>query len=367
MLLLRRLWCPLPLSASSCLSGRPLDPSGHHRAACPCAGVLGRREFSMESAAARVCREAGGRVTTNVRVQDLDHGLPMFHGAQLAIDTVSVAQGWISAPAVRNLGWRCNGPSPRMERAHLSQTCAGSRKGAFGGGGLRGPESPSLFSTCWLTQRCGTSQRTSGRRSSAQQQELLRCPSKDTALLASTVWPSSAEVVRYHQHEVQLSFFGTPPDAHFLQHLPSTKKKRVGPRRVRGPKNSRFLSLSRHMFLSFFLSWGSFRGILVVFQSAGALKCAREEFSGCRVKPGRPKSRCRSRIVGNASPQPQPSVCQRHPSSRAADVTRKCRVLSQRHRTTTGGQPAASCSSWQMRKKAGEATRTANRALPRSC
>ena len=82
-------------------------PSGHHRAACPHAGVLGRRGFPLESAAARVCREAGGRVTTNVRVQDLDlppragadnrrlevvaDGLPLFHGAQLAIDTTMVS------------------------------------------------------------------------------------------------------------------------------------------------------------------------------------------------------------------------------------------------------------------------------------
>ena len=107
LLLLRRLWCPLPLSASSCRCGRPLDPSGHHRAACPHAGVLGRRGFQLESAAARVCREAGGRVTTNVRVQDLDlppragadnrrsevvaDGLPLFHGVQLAIDTTMVS------------------------------------------------------------------------------------------------------------------------------------------------------------------------------------------------------------------------------------------------------------------------------------
>ena len=39
-LLLRRLWCPLPLSAHSCRRGRPLDVRGH-RAACGRAGVLG--------------------------------------------------------------------------------------------------------------------------------------------------------------------------------------------------------------------------------------------------------------------------------------------------------------------------------------
>ena len=57
VLLLRRLWCPLPLSAHFCRCGRPLDVRGHHRSACGRAGVLGRRGFPLESAAARVCRE----------------------------------------------------------------------------------------------------------------------------------------------------------------------------------------------------------------------------------------------------------------------------------------------------------------------
>ena len=35
-------------------------------------GVLGRRGFALESAAARVCREAAGRATLNVQVCDLD-------------------------------------------------------------------------------------------------------------------------------------------------------------------------------------------------------------------------------------------------------------------------------------------------------
>ena len=85
--------------------GRPLDPRGHHRAACQVAGVLERQRFPIESVA-RVCK-AGGRVTTNVRVQDLDippgaavdnrrleavvDGLPLFHGAQLAVDATMVS------------------------------------------------------------------------------------------------------------------------------------------------------------------------------------------------------------------------------------------------------------------------------------
>ena len=68
---------------------------------------MGRRGFALESAAARVCREAGARVSVNQFVRDLDiaapnaadtrrlevvaDGLPLFHGAHLAIDTTMVS------------------------------------------------------------------------------------------------------------------------------------------------------------------------------------------------------------------------------------------------------------------------------------
>ena len=63
---------PLPLTARNCRCGHHLDVFGHHRAACARAGVLSRRGYAIESVMARVCREAGGRVTTNVAVRDLD-------------------------------------------------------------------------------------------------------------------------------------------------------------------------------------------------------------------------------------------------------------------------------------------------------
>ena len=44
---------PLPSSVRNCRCGLPLDFRGHHRAACTTAGVLGRRGFALESAAAR--------------------------------------------------------------------------------------------------------------------------------------------------------------------------------------------------------------------------------------------------------------------------------------------------------------------------
>ena len=70
-------------------------------------GVLGRRGWALESAAARARREAGARVRTNTFIRDMDlgmhdildgrrlevlaDGLPLHGGAQLAIDTTMVS------------------------------------------------------------------------------------------------------------------------------------------------------------------------------------------------------------------------------------------------------------------------------------
>ena len=75
--------------------------------ACARAGVLSGRGWALENVVARICREAGGRVTTNVLVPNVDlvgpsvednrrlevvaDGLPLFGGAQLAIDTTVVS------------------------------------------------------------------------------------------------------------------------------------------------------------------------------------------------------------------------------------------------------------------------------------
>ena len=89
---------------SSLCSLLPVRPSPGRSWQCGWAGVLGRREFPLESAAARICREAGGQVSVDVRVADLDllppgridnrktDGLPLFHGAQLAVDATLVSQ-----------------------------------------------------------------------------------------------------------------------------------------------------------------------------------------------------------------------------------------------------------------------------------
>ena len=105
-LLLRRLRLPLPLDAAACRCRRPVDPLGDHRAACPRSGILRSRGLPLERAAARVCREAGATVACNVLVRDLNihpdrlddrrieviaNGLPLWGGAQLAVDTTLVS------------------------------------------------------------------------------------------------------------------------------------------------------------------------------------------------------------------------------------------------------------------------------------
>ena len=96
-----------PPSPIAPLPVRPIHQFGHHRAACARAGILGKRGFALESVIARISRAAGGRVTTNVLLRELNFGLmneadgrrlevvadglPLFGGAQFAVDTTVVS------------------------------------------------------------------------------------------------------------------------------------------------------------------------------------------------------------------------------------------------------------------------------------
>ena len=106
VLLLRRLRMPLPFGPARCSCGHMCDALGDHRSACPRAGVLRGRGVPLERAAARVCREAGATVSMHTLVRDLNiasvpgddrrieviaNGLPLWSGAQLAIDTTLVS------------------------------------------------------------------------------------------------------------------------------------------------------------------------------------------------------------------------------------------------------------------------------------
>ena len=106
VLLLRRLRMPLPLGPRSCSCRGALDAYGDYRAACSTSGVLASRALSLERAIARVCQEAGARVGRNValaamnidvpvhdarRIEVVCNGLPLWHGAQLAVDATLVS------------------------------------------------------------------------------------------------------------------------------------------------------------------------------------------------------------------------------------------------------------------------------------
>ena len=64
---------PLPLDHQRCRGCRcRLDVFGRHRSACPSDGRLKLRSVPMERTTARVCREAGARVRTNVLFRDMN-------------------------------------------------------------------------------------------------------------------------------------------------------------------------------------------------------------------------------------------------------------------------------------------------------
>ena len=105
-LLYVRLSQDLPLTSALCSCGRRLDAKGAHRSACSTCGVLVKRGVALEVAVARICREAGARAQTNVMLRDMNmtvpptdtrrievvaNGLPLFGGAQLAVDTTLVS------------------------------------------------------------------------------------------------------------------------------------------------------------------------------------------------------------------------------------------------------------------------------------
>ena len=97
VLILERLRVPLPVTEARCECGAVLDC----RAACPQSGRLRTRALAPERTLARVCREAGASVRRNVKLVDMNiavaanderaievvaSGLPVHHGAQLAVD-----------------------------------------------------------------------------------------------------------------------------------------------------------------------------------------------------------------------------------------------------------------------------------------
>ena len=94
----------------------------------------------MESAAARVCREAGARVTTNVMVRDLDlavmnvqdarrleviaDGSHLHGGAQLEVETTIVSAALRRHSPARGRRWGSSSRSQTKEGANLPELVA---------------------------------------------------------------------------------------------------------------------------------------------------------------------------------------------------------------------------------------------------
>ena len=94
------------MAPRTCRCGGALDPLSDHRAACHAARALGKRFAPFDWAAARVCCEAGARVASNALLQDMNigepaldarrtgvlaNGLPLWQGAQVAVDNILVS------------------------------------------------------------------------------------------------------------------------------------------------------------------------------------------------------------------------------------------------------------------------------------
>ena len=144
MLLLRRLWCPLPLSASSCRCGRPLDPSAHHGAVSTRRGFGPEGVIHRERGSTRAQRGRGESDNKRARpglgsaTQSRGRQPPIGGGGsrltpQWCLRCAGTDLRAGSAPPGMELQWskpthgNC-APIPNLPRL--------TRKGAFGGGGV---------------------------------------------------------------------------------------------------------------------------------------------------------------------------------------------------------------------------------------
>ena len=116
--LLRRLRLPLLLEPRACCCGGALGPLGD-QAACPTTGVLVRRAGPPECAVARVCREAGARVATNIFLRDLNR-CATARGCRERACRFRRRTGSCRRDACEPSAARWDQPTPRRRRARRS-------------------------------------------------------------------------------------------------------------------------------------------------------------------------------------------------------------------------------------------------------
>ena len=144
--------------------------------------ILAHRAGLLERAAARICREAGARVATSVALRDLNldvpatdgrkmevvaNGLPLWQGAQVAVDTTLVnslqRDGQPRPGADARPGLALAQAAARKHRNPELQTGGRERcrfvvvdleaGGRFSGGGLALPAGWRTYSAAWCPER----------------------------------------------------------------------------------------------------------------------------------------------------------------------------------------------------------------------
>ena len=140
--ILERLRLPLFVFEVRCECGYLVDGQGRHRTTCFHSGRLRTRASAPERTLARVCREAGASVRFNAKllnmniavpandaraVEVLASGLPLVHGAQLAVDitlqSVLTATGMLRPGAAVVDGIVCMAATSDMELKYSELLC----------------------------------------------------------------------------------------------------------------------------------------------------------------------------------------------------------------------------------------------------
>ena len=88
--ILERQRLPLDVTDATCTCGGRLDSLGRHRGACPQSGRLRTRAIGPERTVARICREAGAVVRTNMKLRDMNIVCPANDDREIEVLQSSV-------------------------------------------------------------------------------------------------------------------------------------------------------------------------------------------------------------------------------------------------------------------------------------